>query len=258
MTRRIIFSLLGAVSIAASGSAFADKVVIAGDFWCPFNCDPKGANPGYMVEIAKLTLGKAGHTVDYQIKPWARAIDDARSGAISGVIGAVVDDVPDFVFPKAELGAVSDAAFVLNSSNWVYKDMGSLEQVSIGVINGYAYSTKELNDYIKKNAKNSKRVQFANGDNAQEMSVNKLVGKRMDVIIEAPAVFWYTVNQMKMQDKVKAAGVLSKPANTYIAFSPKNPKSKDYAQLLSDGIDDLRKSGELKVILKKYGLEDWK
>lgn len=43
----------------------------------------------------------------------------------------------------------------------------------------------------------------------------------------------------------------------YIAFSPAISQSKEYARILSEGVDTLRKSGELKTILKKYGLDDW-
>ncbi|MEK2644629.1 transporter substrate-binding domain-containing protein [Bdellovibrio sp. BCCA] len=43
----------------------------------------------------------------------------------------------------------------------------------------------------------------------------------------------------------------------YVGFSPNNPKSKIYAKILNQGIDDLRRSGELRRILEKYNLEDW-
>jgi len=45
-------------------------VSLRADFWCPFNCEPDAARPGFMVEIAPYALGsKYGHTVDYQIMP---------------------------------------------------------------------------------------------------------------------------------------------------------------------------------------------
>jgi polar amino acid transport system substrate-binding protein len=43
-----------------------------------------------------------------------------------------------------------------------------------------------------------------------------------------------------------------------MAFSPKNPKSKEYAKLLSAGIEQMRLSGELSKILAKYQLTDWR
>jgi polar amino acid transport system substrate-binding protein len=44
----------------------------------------------------------------------------------------------------------------------------------------------------------------------------------------------------------------------YIAFSPGNKNSIDYAQILSDGILEMRSNGHLGRILFKYGLQDWK
>ena len=47
-------------------------------------------------------------------------------------------------------------------------------------------------------------------------------------------------------------------AKIYLAFSPKNPKSKSYARLISKGIIEMRASGDLQKILDKYGMRDWK
>lgn len=57
---------------------------------------------------------------------------------------------------------------------------------------------------------------------------------------------------------IQAKGVAVKPEKACIAFSPALPQSEKYAEILSAGIAELRKSGELKQILSKYGLEDWK
>ncbi|MNT92496.1 hypothetical protein D3C72_2337940 [compost metagenome] len=43
----------------------------------------------------------------------------------------------------------------------------------------------------------------------------------------------------------------------YVSFSPANPKSPQYAALITKGISELRQSGELKKILDKYGVLDW-
>lgn len=260
MIRRLflIISLIAGSFCFYLPNALADKIVLAADNWCPFNCDPKSEKPGYMVEVAQKAFSKSGHTLEYIIVPWERAVKDARIGKYSGVIGAYVDDAPDFIFPENELSNNSDSIFVLKKSSWSYKDISSLSGISLGVIKGYAYGSDELNAYIKKNGNNIKKVQLSHGDSAQEMNIKKLAHGRMDAVIETPAVFWYTANQLRMGDKFKNAGDISKPKKSFIAFSPANPKSKEYARILSNGIDDLRKTDELKLILKKYGLDDWK
>jgi len=70
---------------------------------------------------------------------------------------------------------------------------------------------------------------------------------------------------MGVWDKIEDAGIdpiSSKESldesKLYIAFSPKNPKSKEYAKLITDGIEQMRLSGELSQILAKYKLTDWR
>lgn len=254
----LIFILITGIFCVSIPNALADKIVLAADNWCPFNCEPKSEKPGYMVEVAQKVFSKAGHTLEYQIVPWERAVKDARNGKYTGVIGAYVDDAPDFIFPENELSINVDSFFVLKENSWLYKDISSLSGISLGVIKGYAYGNDELNNYIKKNGNDTKKIQLSHGDSAQEMNIKKLAHSRMDAVVETPSVFWYTASQLKMQDKFKNAGNISKPKKSFIAFSPANPKSKEYARILSNGIDNLRKTGELKLILKKYGLDDWK
>jgi len=260
MNRRIslaVVSLLMAISIHAP-PAWADTLVIVGDRWCPFNCEAGQDHPGYLVEVAQRSLAKAGHTVEYQIVPWTRAVQESRRGAFAGIIGAAVDDAPDFIFPQEEQGIVSDGVFVLKEKNWTYTDTKSLAGIVIGVVKGYSYNADELNAYIEKYSGDPDKVRVTTGDEAATTNVRNLALARLDAVVESPEVFWYAAAQLHLQDKFKSAGTVGAPKKVFIAFSPANPKSKEYAKALVDGVNALRKSGELKVILAKYGIEDWK
>jgi polar amino acid transport system substrate-binding protein len=57
-------------------------------------------------------------------------------------------------------------------------------------------------------------------------------------------------------DTFRNAGCL-KPDEVTIALSPKDPKAKEYAKLLSDTVVAMRKDGRLKSLLTKYGISDW-
>jgi polar amino acid transport system substrate-binding protein len=73
MSKKVI--LIAALSLSMLCSlAKADTISIRADLWCPFNCDPSGAKPGYMIEIAKAVFEPLGHKIDYQTLNWARAI----------------------------------------------------------------------------------------------------------------------------------------------------------------------------------------
>jgi polar amino acid transport system substrate-binding protein len=95
------------------------------------------------------------------------------------------------------------------------------------------------------------------GDDPPAMNIRKLKADRIDAIIEDSAVMAYTLKREKEQG-VKNIGCDPKKIPLYLAFSPKNPKSIEYAAAVDAAVIDLRKSGKLKQILAKYGLKDWK
>jgi polar amino acid transport system substrate-binding protein len=253
MLKKFVF--LAAMTLAAPLSALADDIVLEADSWCPFNCEPGSDRPGFMVEIAQKVLGAQGHKIVYQIRPWARAIDNAKKGTTNGVIGASKADAPELVFPENELSNYPmDSFFVKAESNWTFTGVDSLSSVTLGSMLDYGYND-ELLAYIKANPA---KVDAIGGDAPLESNIKKLMAGRVDVVVEAPPVFWDTVTRLGLKDKVKAAGAFPTQQAMYIAFSPANPKSAEYAKSLSDGVATLRASGELKAILEKYGLQDWK
>lgn len=253
---RIVPLLLGLSLILCN--ARADHLVIAADPWCPFNCEPGTDKPGFIIEIAQQVFATKGHTLEYKKLPWARAIQEARDGKLTGIAGAYREDAPDFVFPDHEQAVVVEAIFVLKDRNWSYQGSASLAQMSLGIIKDYAYSA-EINEYIEKNQGSPDKIQVADGENALEINLRKLLHGRVDALVESESVFWYSAGQLALAGKFKSAGqVHAGPQKAYIAFSPAAPEAKKYAQILSEGMDTLRKSGELARILAKYNLQDWK
>lgn len=254
MKRTTIITLL---FLLLFGNLFgAEKIIIAADAWMPFNGEPGSSKPGYMIEIAEKIFTGAGYDFEYKILPWSRAIKEAELGNINGIIGAFYNDAPNFVFPAEELAIVQNGFFVLKGTNWKYTGNQSLLTINLGLITDYSYG-EELDTFFKNN-KEKGYFQFNYGENPLEKNINKLLSKRIDVILESTSVFLYKTNEMGISHKIKAAGKVEGSEKAYIAFSPTNRHSQTYARILSEGIAELRKSGELKIILQKYGLKDWK
>jgi polar amino acid transport system substrate-binding protein len=67
---------------------------------------------------------------------------------------------------------------------------------------------------------------------------------RLSVIVEDTMVMDHTRIQMDYQTKLKKVGCLENVDKIHIAFSAKNPHSSQYAKILSDGIKELKKTGE--------------
>lgn len=251
---RHLFSVLILLSAFANNAA-AEKITIAADVWCPFNCEPNSEQPGFMIEVANKVFTAQGHEVNYIVMNWSRAIREAELGNINGIIGAFPGDAPDFIFPEQELSVLSNTFFVHKDSNWHYQGVDSLKEIQLVAIAGYDYGP-ELRKYIQQSG--SEHVSLLSGQGQPlRRGIQMLNLKRIGAIVEADQVFWYTAQQLGIAGNFKAAGHSSEPMKSYIAFSPALESSSEFAQTLSDGIVSLRASGELAEILQKYGLKDW-
>jgi len=254
--RRMVFACLMMCALVLP--AAADEISIRTSIWEPYLGEPDAQHPGYMIEIVKAIFGKAGHTVDYQLIPRTRAIEETRKGSFTAIIGALKGDAPDFVFPRANIGLQRTAFFVKAGSKWKYTGISSLASVSLAVIADYAYGGEEdgLDAYIAANSQNRNLIQVAFGDNALETNIRKLLAGRAGAVVEDMTVMLAYLKSTGRAGQAVPAGQLES-SEMYIAFSPANPKAKEYADLYDKGIAALRASGELARILAAYGLTDW-
>jgi polar amino acid transport system substrate-binding protein len=253
MKSGLSFAFALCASILLAPGAHAQTISLEADHWMPFNGDGK-AESGYMIDVAKAVFESHGLQVKYSVTPWARAVADVRSGKCNAVVGAGVDDAPDLIFPKEELGVGVQTFYVKAGSPWKYSGVDSLKGVKLAVIKDYTYFP-ELDAYIKANPSG---VKAGYGADPLRDNLRLLLDGPVDVVVDNPAVLAYTADSMGIKGKVSVAGNGGTPLKMFIAFSPANPKSKEYADMLSTGIAALRKSGELKKVLARYGLSDWK
>lgn len=236
----------------------AETITIVADRWCPFNCGPKDERPGFMIEIAKQAFARHGIEVEYSTLPWSRAIEETRQGKHTAIVGSSHNDAPDFVFPQISQGKVNNKFYVKKGDGWWFKNIKSLSRVSLGAIADYAYND-ELDAYIQKYKSDPKRVQLVSGENALDSNVKKLMAGRISALIESQHVVDYYLMQQSLPGALSDAGDLppTQDDNVYLAFSPKNPNARRYADIVSEEVKEMRKSGKLQQILTNYGVRDW-
>jgi polar amino acid transport system substrate-binding protein len=176
-------------------------------------------------------------------------------GKYTAIVGAVVADAPDFVFPPIPQGMAEDAFYVRKDSNWHYEDLTSLENISLAVVSGYAYS-ETIDAYIKSNRDNFKRIQIMSGEEALALNIKKLLAGRVDVLIDNDNVMAFTLKQKKLTKEVKLVYTFPTDDQSflYIALSPSHPKAEQYAKILSDETKAMRTDGTLQKIMANYGL----
>lgn len=243
------------ISTTISALCFSQTIHLVADEWCPYNCEPESGKVGFMVETARIIFKRKGYKLKYTTLPWPRAITETRRGNYDGVIGALYTDAPDFVFPENKQGSSRNCFYALNSSEWTYSDPESLKSIDLGVINSYSYGPA-LDKYIQNNLKKNV-FQISGKDDLIKRLIKLMHLGRIDAFVEAETVMDYYLHEhFILKNNIRKVGCFSDPVGLYIAFSPKNDKSEQYARMLSEGIDHLRKSGQLAIIMKRYGLKN--
>lgn len=253
-----VFATVAALALATASGVRADTITLVADPWCPHNCEPGTDKPGYAIDIAKTVFEKAGHTVDYKVLPWTRALADTRAGKFDGAVGAGSTDGEGLVLPKEPIGQSQNGAYVKTSSAFAFAGIKSLEPVVTGVVLDYTYPGS-FGEYVTANAKNAKRIVASAGNNALEQNLRRMIaGRGIDVVVDDVSVVGFNLKELNLAGEVKLAGTIDEADPIYIGFAGGKATSKAYADLLDAGIADLRKSGKLQEILGKYGVKDWK
>jgi polar amino acid transport system substrate-binding protein len=248
--KKSILLVITLVVFSLSLPVHADTITIVADPWMPYTGEEGGEEPGFMVEFAQEILGKAGHKVVYKSMDWDKALEETREGRFDGVVATDEEESPGFIFPENELGMMANHFFVLKGNDWKFTGIESLKGKKIGVMASYSYGDK-YDTFFKGNPN---VVVASKLINLLEM----LSEKTIDTIIEDHNVFMLLALQSYMIENIADAGSDKVLDPLYIGFSPKNPKSQEYAKILSAGMEELRKKGTLQIIMSRYGLSDWK
>ncbi len=249
------------LAFPASASQGSEKTItLVADEWCPYNCASDATSPGYMIEIARAVFEPLGYQVEYRVMSWERAMQEARKGKYSGIIGAMKDEAPDFIFPQQAQGLSTGILYVKADSNWQFTGIESLADISLGVIEGYAYGGA-LDEYIRKNSADTSRIQSISGDTSMAQNFEKLAMGRIDAYVEDMNVANKYFMDNSLESTFKVAGHAESPGvdddMVYIGFTPALENSRELAEALSLGMEHLRKTGKLEQILNKYNVKDW-
>jgi len=241
-------------------SIFSQNLFLTADIWAPYTMDSKDSdNEGILIDVARAIFKKKGIIITYEVTPYTRGIKDTKNGNYDGIVGIYKADAlsEGFVVPETPFGLSVNTFFIKKDDNWKYNNKTKSESLkgrSIGVIQDYIFS--EIEDYLQANKTST--VEYISGDSPLETNLKKLINDRISTTIDDEVVINFTAAKLGFIDKIKPAGSLSDKNELVIGFSQKNKKSKEYAKILSDGINELRKTGEFNKILAKYNIKEWK
>ncbi len=238
--------------------ATAESLVLRADTWCPFNCNPKAPQAGYMIDIVREIFKKKGILVDYQLMNWEQAKKATIAGTIQGVVGASRGD-GDFLFPVHSMGKYRNYLFYLpqveKKKSKKLDTIESLAGTKLGIASGYAYGA-EADRFI---AKHPELFIAVTGEDPLTTLIQMLEEGKITALYECPQVFLYKLKTLKKnyEDFRRGLSFDQSEDDLFVAFSKKDPKSQKYAEILDQGLVELRQSGRLMRLLDNYALTDW-
>ena len=252
IARLLTFGLLFAASLVCLQADTSSRTIrLRSDAWMPFCGNPTDAQPGYVVELARVIFAAKGYALDYQLMPWTDALKAAAAGEIDGVIGANREEAKQLVIALEPIGAPAVGLYLRKDNPWKFSDIGSLDSIRLGVSAGYSY-WPELYAYI---AKAPKVVSFE-GATPLVDAIAKLDAGELDVVAESQPVWIWTIKKSGRvnKDYRNAFNRIGEPI--YIAFSSKAPA--ECPKIFAEGLRELRANGKLAEILARYYQQDWK
>lgn len=249
-----ILVAFAAASAPAPGAAAAGRLVVVADRRMPYNGGPGEDREGYAVEILRAVFERKGYEVEYVLLPWKRALQDVRTGRADILIGAVREEMPDLVYPRQSLGR-ADLCFYSADRDWRFAGPASLDGVVTGFVPGHSYPEWFL-ETIKDDPSHFHAL---HGGDAFSRLLAMLGEGRVQVIPGSRAVADYYIRSGRLGGRVFLGGCSDADTrDLFFALSPSNMRrSTLLADILDNGVNTLRKTGQLNHLLIKYGLKDW-
>jgi polar amino acid transport system substrate-binding protein len=255
---RFYFLWLIALSVSLSSLASAQELVVQGDLWCPYTCEPGSAEPGYVIDIMQAVFEHGGVKFKYETVPWNRTLLQTRDGKASIAVVATQQEAEQYglLIGSNPVGNPSDCLYVAASNKLKYTradDLGALK--ALGFSAGYTYSD-DVEAWLKR-PENQSKIQMQTGDNPAERNAKNLAMGRLDGAMEDEQVMQHIVAKLGLQHKLVLAGC-GKQTPVFVAFSPKLKNAQQLIKAFDDGLAELRQNKRLAKILAKYGVSDWK
>ena len=258
MSRAWLRFILGL--LLAIGAAHAEpQLALRADLWCPYNCEPGAAEPGFLIELVQAALPAA--RIDYAIGRWTqlrrqRSAPPAPVLVLLGVTDSAVTR-RDLLVVRPAFGQAQTCAYRhIGHTNWWLNKPADLRGQRLSLTLGYSYHP-EVDALVAEPAMRRKITQI-HGERASLSHARMLALRRVDVALEERAVMQWGLRQLDAaaRAQVVEAGCLPPQASDAMHFGlpVSDPRSPAVAAALQQGMQRLQASGELARLRARYGL----
>lgn len=245
-------------AIQFSAPAHAQELVVQADHWCPYNCQPGTAAPGYAIEMLQAVFEPIGRKIKYETVPWDRALWQVREGGAGAAVAATKLQAEKYglLIGHETVGYSGDCLYVPASDQRKFSNGSDLDALnSVAIVSGYTY-VGHIGAWLAR-PENKRKIHAQRGESPAEINARNLALGRLDGVIENAQVMGQIMFKLGLTDQFVAVECNPR-TSVFIAFSPKLANVEQVVKEFDDGVEKLRQSKQLAKILAKYGQTDWK
>lgn len=251
-------ALLGCLYILSVTTTQAERLTFTTGDWCPYIFELDGTvdpeKPGFSIEIVNSVFAIMGYDIKYVTAPFLRQIQEVERGTYSALAGVYSEEAPNLLFPDEPIGMTRNCFYSKISNNWRYNNSKDISAIKIAVVSGYTYG--ELDDYIEAYPKEV--IKLTGNEAAMMDRLTELVDiNRVTAFIQDARVAEYYFMVNGIEGRFKSSGCLE-AIPSMLGFSPVDNRAENFIEAFDIQINKMRTSGELKKILTKYNVSDWK
>ena len=239
MTRKALLFILFVFSWATP--ALAETVrIVAEDDWYPYTAFIDGKSQGITVDLVDAIFAAEGHTVEYDSMNYDKAMGLVKDGDALACFNAprTVELEGVYLWHDQMLFPAEGVFFAAADYPGTIHGVAGAAGKTVGLTQGYGYGDEVDSDtgMVKEYSKND------------SILVQKLIAKRLELIILFDAIADYLLPKLGVEEKIKRVGS-SGTIQNYVAFSKKHPDGKKHLDIFNSGFKKIRDNGTYQKIL---------
>ncbi|PCJ45201.1 MAG: hypothetical protein COA99_05405 [Moraxellaceae bacterium] len=243
----LLFKYILLLVLVFSGPIQAKTLQILTMENAPYSFTQDNEVKGIGVELVKEAFKRMNQPVQVSIAPWARAMEQIRSGAVDGLFNVYRTPERELFADYSEL--LQDETVVLfvrkNSAIAFNGDLAALSQYKFGAIRGYSYGRtydKAVADGV------INKIELLT---LTEQSIRMLMMKRIDVAPSGRHVGKYYLHQLGLQASVRELSPPLETVPTYLIFPKKNKADATRLQF-NKALQSMRDDGTYEKIYQDF------
>jgi len=228
-----------------------DTIKILKSQWCPYICnDGQHAPSGFITESIAHILTQSGYQLEYFELNYARGLQLIQSGELDLVLGIFKEEAQNIIINNTPVAYSHNFFYTQQNSNWQFNDSQSLNQITLGAVQGYNYINEGLNQHIEN--EQGETVIVVSGSKAQTRLLQLLHRGRIDTFLDDVLVINHELSLLPQPLNLRIAGRTQGAAPVYVGLSPHMKNATSLINLLDAKLTQREQDPVMVQIKNKY------